>query len=252
MHKIFTFNILLISIIAFLSGCKKEEGTGGDCNIKGKVLLKVYDPEYKVLQKNVPAADENIYIIYGNDDFVSDKVTTSYDGSFEFEYLMPGNYKILAYTEDSSGNLGKKASVIREIKVEKSKTITVDTMYIIKSIGYNDGYATISGKVRQINWAKDYFYRIDTTFAQEREVYLTYGNHVVFDQRYRTGYNGVFTLQNLIVGDYTIYVYSEDIYGAPNDHAIIYQFSVNALNQFFDKNGVQITSIPDIFINKEI
>jgi hypothetical protein len=42
--------------------------------------------------------DENVYIIYGNDQtFYSDDISTSYDGSFEFNYLRPGNYVVFMY-----------------------------------------------------------------------------------------------------------------------------------------------------------
>ena len=50
---------------------------------------------------NVP--DYDVYIIYGEEDNVyDDDMKTNYDGTFEFENLRKGTYRLFAYTLDNS------------------------------------------------------------------------------------------------------------------------------------------------------
>lgn len=240
--------IIGFGILTFF-GCKKVEGPGGESTIKGTLMLKVYDVDFKVLQRIVPAGDENVYLTYGNNDYVGDKIVSGYDGSFRFEYLQAGTYKIVVYSEDSVGEMMKKASVVKTVTIGDSKTVDIDTLYIIKTVNFDQGFASISGRILAINWTRYYVDIIDTTYAQERDVYLIYGDHKVFDQRYRTNYDGKYEFDNLIVGNYTMFVYSEDIYGAPQMHTILYKFKVNDQNQVLDTHNNKIDFIPDIYIN---
>ena len=85
-----TFLIVLIG--ALVSSCTKKEGEGGSATIKGFVY------EYKInafsldTTARYAAADQDVYIIYGNEDtFYDDNIKTSYDGSFVFPYLQKGS-----------------------------------------------------------------------------------------------------------------------------------------------------------------
>jgi hypothetical protein len=49
-----------------------------------------------------PAADEDVYIIYGNHISPDDRVQTNYDGEYEFLYLRPGKYKVYAFSKDTN------------------------------------------------------------------------------------------------------------------------------------------------------
>lgn len=98
-------NLIIIScFFIFFSSCKKDEGVGGNSTIKGKVFVKDYNGS--VFSGNsYYGADYDVYIIYGGENsFYDDKVTTSYDGSFEFRYLRKGNYKIFVYSKDVTGS----------------------------------------------------------------------------------------------------------------------------------------------------
>jgi hypothetical protein len=97
-----TFYILIL--IALLSSCKKEAGVGGTGTIKGKILVKDYNGN--VFSGNTfDGADYDIYIIYGGtNSYYDDKITSSYDGSFEFRYLRKGDYKIFVYSQDVDGS----------------------------------------------------------------------------------------------------------------------------------------------------
>ena len=128
--------IIIILIIAFasFSSCKKEPGEGGFASIEGKVLLKDYDATYTILQSEYYAAGETVYIIYGNGTEIGNTVKTSYDGSFKFNYLNKGNYKIYVLGEDPTKpylSVPKEELVEVTISEKKQKEI-LDDFVIIK------------------------------------------------------------------------------------------------------------------------
>jgi hypothetical protein len=105
MNKVNVFSMLFIfSLLVY--GCKKEEGIGGTSTIKGKIIVYDFDASYQnpVPLEVYPAADEDVYIIYGSESTVyDDDFKTSYDGTYEFKYLQKGKYTLFAYSKDSSG-----------------------------------------------------------------------------------------------------------------------------------------------------
>jgi len=130
MKGVFTF--ILVSLSLFInSSCKKVEGQGGTSTIKGVVI------EQKYIGSNIiaeyPAADQDVYIIYGADDtFYDDDIKTSYDGSFEFKYLNNGIYKLFVYEDSSTDPSGKAVKMVEVEITSKKSTIEVDTIYIKK------------------------------------------------------------------------------------------------------------------------
>jgi hypothetical protein len=94
-----TLIALIATAIVAITGCSKAPGLGGKASIKGKLTGRFYsDPQLTLFAGFSALGDENVYIIYGNDQtFYSDDISTSYDGSFEFNYLRPGNYVVFMY-----------------------------------------------------------------------------------------------------------------------------------------------------------
>lgn len=92
----FTF----ISCFAILlAGCTKPEGEGGTSTIQGKVYAYNYNGS-GILVDEYYQADEDVYIIYGEgDNFYDDDYTTSFDGSFRFQYLTKGTYTVFVYSD---------------------------------------------------------------------------------------------------------------------------------------------------------
>lgn len=80
----------------------KEADKGGSSSIKGKVFLRDYDIAFTTLQSQYYKADEDVFIIYGNDTIQDDDTKTSYDGSFRFNGLRKGNYKLYVMSKDSA------------------------------------------------------------------------------------------------------------------------------------------------------
>lgn len=135
--KIMRSFVLFFLFLIVISGCKKEEGVGGTSTIKGKVIVHKYDPPFNGIQSIYPAVDEKVYIIYGEEGTTYDaNFNSSYDGSYEFKFLQKGNYRLFAYSIDSTGahttgNLsGRKIPVIVNVEI-KSNGSTVEVPEII-------------------------------------------------------------------------------------------------------------------------
>lgn len=97
------FILFLLAIFA-LASCKKGPGEGGDASISGRIMLEkrlvLNNPE--IVLYTAPAADHNVFIIYGDGPGPDDQVETNYDGEFEFPYLREGEYEIYVYSKDTS------------------------------------------------------------------------------------------------------------------------------------------------------
>lgn len=90
----------LLLLVLTISSCKKEAGVGGTGTIKGKILVNEYNGTSPT-GVTFDGADVDVYIIYGGtNSYYDDKITTSYDGSFEFRYLRKGDYKVFVYSKD--------------------------------------------------------------------------------------------------------------------------------------------------------
>lgn len=127
MKRILAF-ALLSSALLISPACKKVEGPGGSSMIKGKINFRKYDLAGNIINE-YPATEEDVYLIYGNSDsFFDDDVKTSYDGSFEFNYLQKGVYTVFMY-EDCDPLLpanecpSGKATVLFEIEISEKKSV---------------------------------------------------------------------------------------------------------------------------------
>jgi len=111
---------MFICISLFFYGCKKNEGTGGAATIKGSILAKKYNA-INVLIAEYPLAKEDVYIIYGNSNsYFDDKIETSYDGSFEFRGLQPGDYTVFCYSKSPSSPSGD-TTVVLNVNISNKK-----------------------------------------------------------------------------------------------------------------------------------
>ena len=115
-------SIVFITFISFILmiACEKEEGIGGTSTITGKVKVREYNGNFTFMIGEYYAGDQDVYIIYGNDSVYSDKFTTSYDGTYRFEYLREGTYKVFAYSLDSAAYpLDRKMEVMKELQLPR-------------------------------------------------------------------------------------------------------------------------------------
>ena len=126
--------ILFVFAIAtfIITACKKEPGQGGRSTIKGKFFTVDYDDTFTIIKDTFPTQGENVFILYGDDNTVADNARTSFDGTFEFEYLRTGKYRIFAVSKDTAAKTSNRTiEVMRTIEIkEKKEVVTVEDMYI--------------------------------------------------------------------------------------------------------------------------
>jgi hypothetical protein len=216
-HTIFA----IFCTLFIFQACTKEEGTGGQSTIKGKVVRIEYSVDSSivtkrdsmVIQREIPAINEDVYIIYGDKSSIGDKVVTSPDGTFEFNFLQAGKYKIVTYSDDTLNILNKQMPGIKEISIGDSKTSDIGSLKVYKKLDIDNGNGSISGCIILKDWSKNFIEIQDIRPAQEMDVYLKYGNHISFDFRVRTSYDGTYVFPNLVKGRYTFIVYTAHING---------------------------------------
>lgn len=231
-----TMGFAVLVALILLTSCEQPEGPGGKGIIRGQVMLRSYDKQFRVLQSVHPAADEDVYIQYGDTESISDDRNTSPDGKFEFQYLSKGDYTVLVYSEDSTGNsLSGIIPVKRQVNLSSnSEEVDLGRINIYETLDVDEGQATIRGKAMQVNYSIDFIYIIDTIPAQDVDVYLSYETDLNYFERIRTLYDGSFAFPNLIKGNYSIFVYSEDIERGPELVPVIKNINVDDLQGEFD------------------
>ncbi|GEM_PF-351412 len=203
-------SFLLLAGLLLFSSCTKE-GPGGNGTIRGKVTVHLFDPGFRVMQGSYPAADEDVYIVYGSGDDVSDDTKTGPGGTFEFRFLTKGDYKVFVYTEDPLAYPSGVKPVEKKVVLPSNRsTADVGELIIYRSVDVDEGYALLRGKVYQVNWSKNYDYIIDTTYAYDEPVYLVYEDDATYSERRRVLDDGTVAFPHLLMGKYKVVVYSED------------------------------------------
>ena len=124
---------MLLSFVSMLAlSCKKGPGEGGNSSITGAVKVIQYNAFYTIVTGEYVGADEEVFIIYGDDISYGDRVFASPDGRFEFKYLRKGNYRLYVYSGDTtlSDTVGKIA-VFKDVEItEKDQVVDVGTFEI--------------------------------------------------------------------------------------------------------------------------
>jgi len=119
-----------------LTACEKGAGEGGTSTIKGVVITQEWNGSFTEIRDEYPSQEEDVYIIYGDDDFYGDHVKTNYNGVYEFKYLRKGSYTVYVYTKDASVDYDvtdRKLLIKKEIQITRNnQTVTVDTLYVKK------------------------------------------------------------------------------------------------------------------------
>ncbi len=230
--------LVFLLMLPFFYSCIQQEGYGGTSGIEGVLMTKYFNDDYSVLIKEEPAVDEDVFILFGEEDFLGDKVATSVTGAFEFPFLNEGDYRLYYMSVDTASVSNEEGTVIIDLSLKSGKTTDLDTIYRFEVLNFDDGSGKLSGVVKLINYKNDTFYPFldvkDITFAQEQEVYLVYGDHEFYDERIRTNFDGYFEFDNLIPGDYSVFVYSEDITGGSQDIEIVKNATITEEGEAID------------------
>jgi hypothetical protein len=129
--------ILILMSILPIASCKKEAGDGGNSSISGRVRIerrRLLD-NYTTAEDTIPAADQDVFIIYGDHVSPDDRIQTNYDGEFEFLYLRPGNYTIYTFSKDTTATPTPwdedHLTILQKVKItEKKQHVSLNTMFI--------------------------------------------------------------------------------------------------------------------------
>lgn len=111
-YQIGIIGICIIGGLFF--SCSKTPGSGGQASIIGKIKTQNYINNCTQLQATYPGADEDVYIIYGDEPSYGERVRTAPDGTFLFRYLRKGVYTVYIYSDDCdepSGTIAIKKSI---------------------------------------------------------------------------------------------------------------------------------------------
>lgn len=130
--KHYVSKFALIFLIAITFSCEKGPGEGGNSSITGYVHVTDYNATFIFIQGEYDGADEDVYIIYGDDISYGERLRTGPDGRFEFKYLREGDYTVYVYSKDST--LAGKHPVSKSIKITKKKqTVDAGTFEIMEN-----------------------------------------------------------------------------------------------------------------------
>jgi len=127
-------SLYLVSLLCLMIACEKEAGEGGTSSITGKVWVLNYNSEYTHINSQYYGAKEDVYIIYGDDKVYSRSYETSYDGTYRFDHLTKGKYRVFCYSEDTTGTVpGGEFAVIREVEITaNNQVVEVEDLVIVK------------------------------------------------------------------------------------------------------------------------
>ncbi|MBN2699329.1 MAG: hypothetical protein JXR52_10935 [Bacteroidales bacterium] len=238
-------NLILLATLSLATvSCEESAGTGGTGKITGTLMRHFYNDDYSLLIKETPAVDEEVFIVYGDEEVLGDRVFASNTGRFSFDYLNPGTYTIYWETEDSTTLLDEEVTQSVGLELKSGEVRDMGTLVQFVTLKWDDGDASIRGRVKLTNYTNESEWPNlvikDISLAQEQEVYLTYGSHSFYDERIRTQYDGTFEFNHLIPGDYKIFLYSEDVTGATQMVTIERNVTITEPEQVIDLGEIMI------------
>lgn len=199
---------IIFSLICFsiLSSCKKTEGYGGNSSIKGTLEQRSFSSDFSTFKGQSTLSNTFVYVLFGESTGTGDRVRTNFDGSFAFTHLAPGKYKVYAYSKDSTLVSSGDVAVIKEVEI-KSKKEEVDAGKIVIAENNLKGTASIYGKVKmQSSTTSSNYYK------SNQFVYIIYDNNTNYDKSVKTNYDGEYVFENLPIGKYKVYTYSNDVF----------------------------------------
>lgn len=234
--NIFPIVILFLTLFS-LQACKKHEGYGGNCAIKGVLKLRSYTSDFSHLKSETTLADEYVYIVFEDGKGYGDRVKTSYDGSFSFTHLQRGNYKLYVYSKDTTLMTTDDVVFLTDVKISKNKEIVDAGELKTATNAQKPSNAIVRGKVFA-HTTTDNFY------ATNQKVFVSYEGNQTYSQFVYTDDEGEYQFSNVPLGSHKIFVYSKDISANPPSPTYPVEVTFNVYNN----NDIIVLS--DININK--
>lgn len=122
--------LIFMLCIPFLNSCRKGPGPGGKGTIHGRIYEYNYNKEFTSLQGQYFKGDHEVFLQYDGENTYAEKISSHYDGTFEFEYLLPGNYTVYTYSKDSTLSTPGNIVIVREVEIEKKESLDLGTIYV--------------------------------------------------------------------------------------------------------------------------
>lgn len=237
---------LIPAVLTFFS-CINEEGQGGTGSISGKIMEQSYNDDYSSLIIEKPAVDEEVFILFGEDNVLGDRVFTGITGEFRFDFLFPGRYYIYYKTEDSATVLNEEREKINLVVLDRGEEADLGNLVKLSTLDYDDGAAVITGEVKVIDYVDESRWPNliieEEYFAHEQEVFIRYGSHTYFDDRIRTQYDGRFEFRDLIPGDYQVFLYSDDARRINESVVLKFEITITEMDQVVDLGLITIEKL---------
>ena len=194
-----------------LFSCRKTEGKGGKLSVSGTVVARYYDDNYKTYTGTELAADEDVYIIYGDQVGYGDKTKTDYQGRFEFKYLRSGNYKVYVYSKDTTQSTPSgEFAVVKDVSLSGDVDLGQITIAKKDERKLNDGPYTIGGTVYVKSCNSNYNVCTEAFGTPDVDVYVSKLGQVAYIDKVVTGDQGLYEFTDLPSGSYVVYVFSEN------------------------------------------
>lgn len=199
---------LLIALLALLiAGCSATEGEGGRTTLTGQAYYRLEDQQGNFLGRE-EARNEDVYIIYGENELYDDDINTHSNGQYQFQHLFKGNYTVFGYSDCPGCDSGVEETGIKVELSGKNETFVAPDLELTRVLAPDDGTGNISGRVR----VKEY----NTTgelvaeyYGADQDVFILYGDATTPFERVITSGEGYFNFPNLIPGTYVVYSFSE-------------------------------------------
>jgi hypothetical protein len=205
MSKVFKLLFALLVAALLLPSCNKGPGEGGTGTVQGKVMLVHHpDDDFTLTPDTMAAAKTDVFIVYGDENYFGDDVETGADGGYQFEYLLPGDYTVYAYSILPSG---EKVAVSETVTLARGAVAKVPTIYIHDGKAY--GTSIVKGRVYASYWHNG-TYRGEGWACEHRVYIRRVGEDIPFDDT-RVGPDGYFAFQKLQQGEYEVFTVSDDI-----------------------------------------
>ena len=205
MNKTIKLLMTLVAALLLLPACNKGPGLGGTGTLQGFVKLVHHpDNDYTLTPDTLVAAKTDVFIVYGDEAYFGDDAETGADGMYQFEYLLPGQYTVYAYSTLPSG---EKVPVSQTLSLQRGEVAQVPTLYIHDGKAY--GTSIVKGRVYASYWHNG-TYRGEGWACEHRVYIRRLGEDIPFDDT-RVGPDGYFAFQKLLQGEYEVYTVSDDI-----------------------------------------
>ena len=205
---------LFAAVLFSMASCNNDEGYGGSARIEGRVFQVMHDADNFVIDKNgkysiktdtVVAREADIYLVFGNDPYYSEREKTGDEGQYLFQYLNQGTYSVYAFSKRPSG---EKIAERKDISVKKGGKAVVENIYVHDGKAY--GASVIVGKLFVKYYDRSCFSQ-GIFPATGYRVYLKKEGEITYSDDVRAADDGTFIFQKLLPGKYTVYIPSEVI-----------------------------------------